>query len=144
MEASGTPTPPSQPDQPATPAAPPPPPPTTTDDEVASGGWRALGAVLALALAFACAVMIIAMLDIADTPFQDACRADPTCTEYFDGSSAQRAVGVVLGFGSAFFAGIGSLFALYFTFTGRRGRTLLQLVAVAITLGVLSLLILAI
>ena len=63
MEASGTPPPERQPQ--ATPPPPPPPPGSTpSDEDQASGGWRALGVVLALALAFASAVMVIAMADI--------------------------------------------------------------------------------
>jgi hypothetical protein len=142
MEASGTPTPPTQPA-----AAPPaPPPPTATaDDEKASGGWRALGVVLALALAFACAVMVIAMADIGDTPTCDdraAVRAEVAeeglDAECFEGSSGQKTASLVLGWPSGVLAGIAALFALYFAATGRRGRTLLQLVGVAVVLGALS------
>src|SRR5688500_2632551 len=94
-EQPGQPTPPGQPAQPAQPATPPPPPPTspvTEDDGKAGGGWRALSVILFLALAFACAVMIIAMADIADTPIEEDCVPPPAgdCTEYFDGSSAQK------------------------------------------------------
>ena len=144
MEASGTPTPPSQPEPPAA-TAPPPPPPTTPDEETASGGWRALGVILALALAFASAVMIIAMADIGDTPRCDdtaAVRAEilkeGPDAECFEGSSAQKTISLVLGWPSGVLAGIAALFALYFAATGRRGRTLLQLVAVAVVLGALS------
>jgi hypothetical protein len=137
MEASGTPTPPSEPAAP-----PPPPPPATPDDDKASGGWRAIAVLLALALAFAGAVMIAAMADISDKPAGlHECQTTPGCTEYFDGSSAQKAVTVALGFASGAVAAIGVLFALYFVFTGRRGRTLLQIVGVAIVLGVLSIVI---
>jgi hypothetical protein len=142
MEASGTPTPPSQPEQPATPAPPPPPPPAAPAEDVASGGWRALGVVLALALAFAAAVMIIAMADIGDTPTCDDVlsgkAALPSDNECFDGSSTQKTISLVLGWPSGVLAGIAALFALYFAATGRRGRELLQLVAVAIVLGALS------
>jgi hypothetical protein len=141
MEASGTPTPPSQPEQPAAPA-PPPPPPTAPTEETASGGWRALGVVLALALAFACAVMVIAMADIGDTPTCDDVlsgqAALPSDNECFDGSSAQKTISLVLGWPSGVLAGLAALFALYFAATGRRGRQLMQLVAVAIVLGALS------
>jgi hypothetical protein len=141
MEASGTPTPPSQPEQPATPA-PPPPPPTAPTEETASGGWRVLGVVLALALAFACAVMVIAMADIGDTPTCDDVlsgkAAVPSDNECFDGSSTQKTISLVLGWPSGVLAGFAALFALYFAATGRRGQTLLQLVAVAIVLGALS------
>ena len=49
------------------------------DGDKAGGGWRALGVVLALALAFACAVMVIAMADIGDTP---------TCDDVLAGKAA--------------------------------------------------------
>jgi hypothetical protein len=146
MEASGTPTPPSQPEQPGPPAqtAPPPPPPPTapTDEEKATGGWRALGVLLALALAFAGAVMIVAMVDIGDTPTCDDVlsgeAALPEDNECFDGSSGQKTASLVLGWPSGVIAAFGALFALYFAATGRRGRTLLTIVGVAIALGALS------
>jgi hypothetical protein len=142
MEASGNPPPAGDPAPQAAPPPPPPPPTTTADDGKASGGWRVLAVVLFLALAFACAVMIIAMADIADTPVgQAACAAEPGCTEYFDGSSAQKTISLVLGFPSGVLAGIAALVALYFAATGLRGRLLLQLTGAAIALGALSLLI---
>jgi hypothetical protein len=148
MEASGTPPPEQQPQ--ATPPPPPPPPGSTpTDEDQASGGWRALGVVLALALAFACAVMVIAMADIGDSPRCDdraAIEAEALENpgeeiECFDGSSAQKVATLVLGWPSGILAGIAALVALYFAATGRRGRLLLQLTAVAIVLGVLSILV---
>jgi hypothetical protein len=139
MEASGTPRPPSEPA--ATPP-PPPPPPVAADDDRASGGWRAIAVLLALALAFAGAVMIAAMIDISDKPTGLAeCVRTPGCTEYFDGTSAQKAITVALGFACGGVAAIGVLFSLYFVFTGRRGRTLLQIVGAAVVLGVLSIVI---
>ena len=143
MEASGNP-PPSD-DPAARPATPPPPPPApaATDDGKAGGGWRALSVILFLALAFACAVMVIAMADIADTPIQEDCVPPPAgdCTEYFDGSSAQKVATLVLGFPSGVLAGIAALVAIYFAATGRRGRLLLQLTGAAIILGAASILI---
>lgn len=138
MEASGTPTP--QPGGTVTP--PPPPPPPTAADDKASGGWRALGVILALALAFAAAVMIIAMIDIGDTPVGAAeCAAEPGCTEYFDGSSAQKTISLILGWPSGVLAGIAAFVALFFAATGRQGRLLLQLTGAALALGSLSILI---
>jgi hypothetical protein len=139
MEASGTPTPPTEP---AATSPPPPPPPTTTDEETASGGWRALGVLLALALAFACAVLVIAMADIGDTPTCDDVLSGeaelPSDNECFDGSSGQKTASLVFGWPSGVLAGVAALFALYFAATGRRGRTLMQLVGVALVLGALS------
>ncbi|MCD6013994.1 MAG: hypothetical protein K0R88_78 [Solirubrobacterales bacterium] len=145
MEASGTPPPERQPQ--ATPPPPPPPPGSTpSDEDQASGGWRALGVVLALALAFASAVMVIAMADIGSTPrcddpegIAEALRQGEN--ECFDGSSAQKVATLVLGWPSGILAGIAALVALYFAATGRRGPLLLQLTAVAIVLGVLSILV---
>ena len=157
MEASGNPPPPEEPtDRPPAPSeqvqppseqvAPPPPPPPTApaaDDGKASGGWRALSVILFLALAFACAVMVIAMADIADTPIQEDCVPPPAgdCTEYFDGSSTQKTITLILGWPSGVLAGIAALLALYFAATGLRGRLLLQLTGASIALGAASILI---
>jgi hypothetical protein len=138
MEASGT-------TPPAEPAQPPPPPPAATDNGKASGGWRALAIILALALAFACAVMVIAMSDISSTPTCDDVRAgiEPPNDqgECFDGSSGQKTISLVLGWPSGILAGIAGLVALFFAATGRNGRLLLQLTGAAIALGALSILI---
>lgn len=145
MEASGTPTPPPEPRQ-----TPPPPPPTggtgPADEGKAGGGWRALGVLLALVLAFASAVMIIAMADIGSTPRCDdpAALAEAIAEgedECFDGSSAQKAISLVLGWPSGILAGIAALLALYFVATGRNGRLLMQLTGAAVALGILSILI---
>jgi hypothetical protein len=163
MEASGsTPNPPPEGEAPATPpaetttpatsAAPAaqPPPPTTPasaplDDGKASGGWRALGLILALVLAFACAVMVIAMADIGSTPTCDDVRsgaaAVPSDNECFDGSSGQKIISLVLGWPSGVLAGVAALIALMFTFTGRRGGLLLRITGLAVVLGALSILI---
>jgi hypothetical protein len=143
MEASGTPTPP--PEQPATPPPPPLPPPPAVDEEKASGGWRALAVVLALALAFSCAVMVIAMADIGSTP---TCKdvlsgqaALPSDGECFDGSSTQKTISLILGWPSGVLAGIAALVALFFAASGRQGRLLLQLTGAAIVLGGASILV---
>lgn len=119
------------------------PPPSDTGRGRASGGWRALGILLVLALAFAAVVMFAAMTDISDTPLEDDC-VPPVCTEYFDGSSAEKAATVGLGYASGTVAGIGALLALYFVVTGRRGHTALLVAVGAVLLGGLSILISAI
>ena len=138
MEASGTPA-------SGGAATPPPPPPTTadTDDGKAGAGWRILAVVLALALAFACAVMVAVAVDIGGTPVQEDCVPPPAgdCTEYFDGSSAQKTIYIVLAWPSAVLAGIAALLGLYFAATGKRGRLLLQLTGAAVALGALAILI---
>jgi hypothetical protein len=113
-----------------------------TADEKANGGWRALGVALALALAFASAVMIIAMLDIGDTPRCDDLAAiiAEQADECFDGSSAQKVITLVLGWPSGVLAAVAALLALYFAGTGRQGRLLIQATAAAIVLGGLSIL----
>jgi hypothetical protein len=144
-----------------TPAPPPPPAPAVAaDDEKASGGMRALGALLALALAFAAAVMIVAMVDIADTEvctdLQESGAPVAADTECFgeatvnlatgeiieaSGSGTQKTISLVLGFPSGVIAAIAALVALFFAATGRHGRLLLQLTAAAVVLGGLSILI---
>jgi hypothetical protein len=144
MEAAGTP-----PPEPAQAPPPPPPPSVPGEDEKPSGGWRALGVVLALALAFACAVMVIAMIDIADTP---RCGDEAALTEEreetgdlviecFEGSQAQKVISLILGWPSGVLAGIAALVALLFAATGRHGQLLLRLTGTAIVLGGLSILI---
>ncbi len=141
MEATGTPPPPP----------PPPPPPADSaaaagsGEPKASGGWRALAVILFLALAFACAVMVIAMSDIGSTP---TCRdvlagkaSLPSDNECFDGSSAQKTASLVFGWPSGVLAGIAALIAIFFAVTGRRGRLLVTLTGAAIVLGAISILI---
>jgi|Tabmets5t2r1_1033131.scaffolds.fasta_scaffold61704_2 hypothetical protein len=140
MEASG---------QPPPEPTPPPPPEAPSDDDTATTGWRLLGVLLALALAFACAVMVIAMLDIGDTPRcddpaaleEERAETDDLVIECFDGSQAQKVISLVLGWPSAILAGIAALVALFFAATGRQGQLLLRLTGTAIVLGGLSILI---
>jgi hypothetical protein len=145
MEASGTPgTPPPRSTE--TGAAPPPPPPAAPPGEPkATAGWRALAIVLFLALAFACAVMVIAMSDIGDTPTCDDVLSGeatlPSDNECFDGSSGQKTASLVLGWPSGVLAGLAALVAIYFAVTGLRGRLLLTLTGAAIVLGALSILV---
>jgi hypothetical protein len=121
----------------------------SVDDHRAGGGWRVLGVILALALAFAAAVMIVAMVDIGDTPRCDdeaAIAAERQATgeeviECFEGSSTQKTISLVLGWPSGVLAGLAGLLALYFAATGRRGTLLLRLTGVAIALGALSIVI---
>ena len=139
MEASGTPA-------SGGAATPPPPPPTTagTDDGKPGAGWRILAVVLALALAFACAVMVAVAVDIGGTPVEEDCVTPSMggdCLEYFDGSSAQKTIYIVLAWPSAVLAGIAALLGLYFAATGKRGRLLLQLTGAAVALGALAILI---
>jgi hypothetical protein len=110
-----------------------------------SGGWRALAIVLALALAFASAVMVIAMLDIGETPTCADVRSGeeplPEDRECFEGSSEQKGASLVLGWPSGVLAGVAAVLALVFAATGRYGRLLVQLTAAAIALGGISILV---
>jgi hypothetical protein len=137
-------TPPPEPTRP-----PPPPPGAAADTETVSGGWRLLGVVLALALAFACAVLVIAMLDIGDTPRcddpaaleEERAETGDLVIECFEGSQVQKVISLVLGWPSGILAGIAALVALFFAATGRNGQLLLRLTGTAIVLGGLSILI---
>jgi hypothetical protein len=101
--------------------------------------------VLFLALAFACAVMVVAMSDIGGTPTCDDVLSGkaqlPSDNECFDGSSAQKTISLVLGWPSGVLAGIAALVAVFFAATGRQGRLLLTLTGAAIVLGALSILV---
>ena len=133
MEAAGTP-PPAQPPPPAAHEA-------VDREDRASGGRRALAVVLALALAFACAVMFVAMGEISDTTPCDEVRSAADLTdegECFDGSSTQKTISLVLGWPSAVLAGLAALLALFFAATGTRGRLLMTVTGAAIVLGGLS------
>jgi hypothetical protein len=136
--------------RPPEPTRPPPPPPgAAADTETVSGGWRLLGVVLALALAFACAVLVIAMLDIGDTPRcddpaaleEERAETGDLVIECFEGSQVQKVISLVLGWPSGILAGIAALVALFFAATGRNGQLLLRLTGTAIVLGGLSILI---
>jgi hypothetical protein len=120
--------------------APPPPPPRAR----ASAGLRALAVLLALVLAFGAAVMIVAMVDINDTPTCADVRsgkAQPREGHCFDGGKTQRLITVVIGFAGGAVGAVAALLALVFTFTGRRGRVVLLLTALAVVLSGLSILI---
>jgi hypothetical protein len=92
-------------------------------------------------LAFGCAVMIVAMGDISDTPTcQDLADATFAAGECFNGSSLQKAVTLGLGWTSGVMAGVAALIALIFVVTGRYSRLTLQLAALAVLLGGVSIL----
>ena len=109
--------------------APPSPPPAARrragepSPERPGAGWRVLAVILFLALAFACAVMVIAMADIGDTPTCADVRSGaaplPSDLECFDGSSTQKTISLILGWPSGILAGIAALAALFFAITGR-------------------------
>jgi hypothetical protein len=93
-------------------------------------------------LAFGCAVMLVAMSDIGSTPTcEELHKAVNPSGECFSGSSLQKAITLGLGWPSGALAGVAALAALAFVITGRRGWLALQLAAVAIVLGGLSILV---
>jgi heme A synthase len=111
---------------------------------------RALAVILALVLAFAAAVMIVAMVDINDTPRCD----DPAgiasyhrshpfdrTIDCFDGSQGKKVIVMALGFAGGAVGAIAALLALAFTVTGRNGRRLMWATALAIILSGLSILV---
>jgi hypothetical protein len=109
-----------------------------------SVGWRLVGVLLAPVLAFGCAVMFVAMSDIGGTPTcQDISAGQagvPPDGECFSGSSLQKAITLGLGWPSGALAGAAALSALAFVITGRHGRLAVQLAAVAVALGGISIL----
>lgn len=115
-------------------------------DTTKAGALARIGAViLALVLAFVTAVMVVAMLDIADT---DTCadvfggagqlNADGEC---YDGSDSTKTISVILGLAGALFAGLATLLALAFAIRGRGGRPLVGAIVVGAVLIALALLI---
>lgn len=107
---------------------------------------RALAVLLALALAFGAAVMILVAIDIGDTATCDEFFDDVASgalvpdldDECFDGSSAQKAVSVALAWASGIVGGLAVILALLFAATGRRGGLLVRVAGAAVVLGGLS------
>jgi hypothetical protein len=107
-----------------------------TEEEPGEGGLRWLAALLALALAFAAAVLIALAVDTADQKLREDCAA-PGC-EYFDGGSAQRAVTVAfLGLGGAFGVG-GVIVCLFVASSGTSSRWMLPVTGMAILFGAIG------
>ena len=104
-----------------------------------------LGVLLALALCFACAVMVAAMSDIAGTPtchdISAGQAAIPSSGECLSGSSLQKAITLGIGWPSGVIAGLGGRVTLAFAITGRLARLALVLGGVAIVLGGISVLV---
>lgn len=104
--------------------------------------WRVVGVLLAPVLAFGCAVMFVAMSDIGSTPTcEELAKAANPSGECFSGSSLQKGITLGLGWPGGALSGVAALATLAFVITGRRGRLALQLAALAIVLGGLSILI---
>ena len=101
-------------------------------------GLRALAGLLALALAFAAAVLIGLAVDTADQPTRDDCVATEGCREYFDGGSAQKATTVAfLGLGGAFGVA-GVIVCLMVATSGAGSRLMLPVTGIAILFGAIG------
>ncbi len=98
-----------------------------------------------LVLAFASAVLIAAIVDIGNTPtcadVQSGKASLPSDRTCFDGGTTKKTVTEILVWPGGVLAGIAALLALAFAITGRNGRRLLWVVALAIVLSGLGLLI---
>ena len=118
------------------------PPPRAAREETAGVGLRIGAGLLALVLAFACAVFVSVMVTLGDTGTCDevlAGTAQPNSDgECFDGSSTMKAVSLVFGWPGAILAGVAALLALAFAVRGRGGRMLLIAIAGAVLLIGLS------
>jgi hypothetical protein len=112
--------------------------------EKSGNATRALAVVVFVLLLAGSAIVIAAMVDIAGTPTCHDVRAGlaaPADNSCFDGSSAQKTIGVILGFAGGAVGVLAMVAALAYTFTGRRGRLVVILTAAAIVLAGLSILI---
>lgn len=120
------------PESPATPPA---------ESSEIDAGWRLLGALLALALAFAAVVMILNGIDTADaiscSDRAEVRKALETAAEIecYEHSDAAKSATVFLGFASAAFAAIAAFCALLMAVGGRLSRYLLPSTGIAIALG---------
>lgn len=120
---------------------PPPPAPSAQlhqDDRAsdkASGGMRALAVLLAVALAFGAAVMIVIALNPDDIPRCEETARAAAAAECFDISQAQQTIGQVLAWPAGIIGAAAALVALAVAATGRHGRTLLRLTLVAAVLA---------
>jgi hypothetical protein len=117
-------------------------PPETTPDalpppeEEPTGGLRGLAALLALALAFAAAVLIVRAVDTADQKLLEDCvRAG---CEGFDGGAAQRGTTVAfLGLGGV--VGVaGVIICLLVATSGSGSRWMLPVTGAAILFGAIG------
>jgi hypothetical protein len=110
--------------------------PSAEDEGPVTLGWRALAVILGVALLVSGLVFVANMVDTLENPVgRAACLAEPGCTEYYDGSSGERVVNVILGFGAAGFALLGAVLAVVFAARGTGGGTMLWVTGAAIVLG---------
>jgi NhaP-type Na+/H+ or K+/H+ antiporter len=121
-------------------AQPPPPPPAGSriDDDKPSPLWRVLAVVLALALAFGAAVMIVLALNPDDTPRCEQLISGEiqAVGECYDITETQQLIQNIFAIPAGVIGGIAALLALYFAATGRQGRLLVRLTVAALVLGI--------
>ena len=110
---------------------------------MADAGGRALACTLAAALAFAAAVMVMAAIDLSDTPLRtEVSRADAVAgVEVYDGSSAAKTLSTVAFWASGVSAAAGVLAALVVAATRRWNRAVMPLAGLSVTLGGIGILI---
>lgn len=118
-------------------------PPPAGDGEPgkAGAGLRLLALLLAFALAFGGAVLIIVALNPDDTPRCEELVRAQLAGECFDVTKTQQTVQAVLAFPAGVLAGLAALVGLVVAFTGRRGQLMLRLVVPAVVLGALAVLV---
>jgi hypothetical protein len=120
-----------------------PPDVTPEDGAVADAGGRALACTLAAALAFAAVVMVIAAVDLGETPLKsEISRADAVAgVEVYDGSSTAKTASTVAFWASGATAAAAVLAALVVAGTRRWNPFLMPLAGLAIVLGAIAILI---
>lgn len=126
------------------PSPPEPPPPTGPEAaDRSSGGRRALAVLLALALAFGAAVMILLAIELGQDPICDDVEfiGSSPAEDCFDISSGQKAVSLALSWVSGAIGALAVLLALAFAITGRRGTLLLQATGLAVLVGGVAILV---
>jgi len=117
------------------------PPPRAVSEDTAAVGLRIGAGLLALMLAFICAVAIAVMIDVNDTPL---CGEVPSAQELaggyecYDFSDSVKPIVVGAGWIGAVLAGIAAILALAFAVRGRGGRSLLLVIAAAAVLLAVS------
>jgi hypothetical protein len=133
MESSQTP-PPGGSATPAPAGGPTAPPPRATRQDTAGVGLRIGAGALALVIGIVCAVAVVVMVDVGDTPIcEDVTAAQVQVGGYecYDFSGSVKPIVVGAGWIGAVLAGVAALLALGFAVRGRGGRIFLMTTAAA-------------
>lgn len=142
MESSQTP-PPGGSATPAPAGGPTAPPPRAPQEDTAAVGLRIGAGLLALVLAFVCAVAVVVMVDVGDTPLCEDVTASQAVLggfECYDFSGSVKPIVVGAGWIGAILAGIATILALGFAIRGRGGRVLLMSTGAAVAFLAISVL----